>query len=87
MTVVREDQIDKAVDLLRQYQSAKASDAGDLDAEETEIIRRHRVERAKLALENMGIEILPPLLALSTPRIEQTAADFAWDADGARGVQ
>lgn len=82
-TVVREDQIDRAVDLLRQYQHAMTGDTGDLSPEESDIIRRHRIERAKLALENMGLTILPPLTALPIePAVIRPGAEpeFGWTA-------
>lgn len=75
MATIRENDIDRAVETLRAYQSASAGGAVEnLTDDESEIIRKHRIERARVALENMGIVITAPLVVYP-PR--QTA-DFAF---------
>lgn len=62
--VIREDQIIATVDLLVSYvEAGKPIKVGDaaLSPEEVELVRGARLARAKLALENAGIQIVPPL--------------------------
>ena len=62
--VIREDQISATVDLLVNYiEAGKPIQVGDaaFSFEEVELVRSARLARAKIALENAGIQIVPPL--------------------------
>ena len=62
--VIREDQIGATVDLLVDYvEAGKPIQVGDvaISPEEVELVRSARLARAKLALENAGIKIMPPM--------------------------
>lgn len=62
--VISEDQINAIVDLLVSYvEAGKPIQVGDaaLSPEEVELVRGALLARAKLALENAGIQIVPPL--------------------------
>lgn len=83
--VIREDQIGETIAVLDQYRQAIAPlniAHPDLADEELILIRQHRIARAKLALENIGIQISQPLaslqaLASPTPRDIADSADAA----------
>ncbi len=61
--VIREDKIDDAIAALNQYMVAAQPidmDAPGFAPDELAMIRQHRIGRAKLALENIGIQIAQP---------------------------
>lgn len=65
--VIREDQIAEAITVLHQYLSSIAPlniEHPDLADDELILVRQHRIARAKLALENIGIQIAQPLASL-----------------------
>lgn len=65
--IIREDQIGETIVVLNQYLSAVAPlniEHPALADEELVLIRQHRIARAKLALENIGIQISQPLASL-----------------------
>lgn len=62
--VIREDKIDDTIAALNQYMVAAQPidmDAPGFAPDELAMIRQHRIGRAKLALENIGIQIAQPL--------------------------
>ena len=61
--VIREDKIDDTIAALNQYMVAAQPidmDAPGFAPDELAMIRQHRIGRAKLALENIGIQIAQP---------------------------
>ena len=77
--VIREDQIGETIAVLDQYRQAIAPlniEHPDLADEELILIRQHRIARAKLALENIGIQIAQPLASLQALANTRTSHDL-----------
>lgn len=69
---VREDQIDEVVAALRGFQDAqRATEYASLDAEDKEVLRAHRIQKARTLLGNLNIEITKPIAAfVDRPAVE-----------------
>lgn len=57
MATIRESQIPALVALLTAYTTAQQSEIAELDGDEAALVRNHRIERARIALENKGVQV------------------------------